>query len=95
MARKCEEYVTCDARLTAAFLGPWLEPGKPDDELEAQVYSIVDVRDLVAALVTLLHIEAPADRYILSAEPLFNNDFALVSVWKNPADHRQLQDMLR
>lgn len=57
---------------------PWLKPGADANTLKQEFAGVVDVRDVAYASVKALSTpEASGERYILSADTLFNNDLAI------------------
>lgn len=76
------EEVTGSPRLIV----PYLKPGKTAAELVSAPYNSVDVRDVALASVRALTTpEAAGQRFILSANPLFGNDVAVVAAAAFPA----------
>lgn len=62
------------------FTLPFINPDKPatTDMLEHETWNIVDVRDVAQVIVKALAADGVAgERFIVAAEPLWGNDFAL------------------
>ncbi|KAL1406832.1 hypothetical protein Q8F55_006241 [Vanrija albida] len=63
-----------------AMVVPFLQAGIPDAALGQSFDNFVDVRDVAAAIVSSLQLPGAAgERFILGADTLFGNDFAVVA----------------